>query len=552
MVVSLKNCNVECSSFAVLRRSLNRYLKLRGAGLEEMGGYTIRLQVGEAVPYSYMLEPEENGVSITASCDCDAHAAVGHLLALLNICEGTEFTPLRETVIHTHQKAVRGMYFATHFYNFYHSAPVEEVYEVIEDLALQGCNSLLVWFDMHHFASMQDPEAVELAERLKKFLLYSKSIGMSRAMLMLSNESFANSPEHLRAQWEPRGNYLHKLNGHFHVEVCPSTDEGMAEILRQRQEMLEYFRSVELDYVVYWPYDQGGCSCEKCEPWGTNGFLKILPHFQNLAKAYFPNAEVIVSTWDFDGFIKGEWDGLYRKLVSGELKGIKNVMAYFHNGDLPQSIAQEGAPNGIRLVDFPEISMHSTTPWGGYGGVLDMEYLERSWCKEIFDGGYPYSEGIYECVNKFIVLTCFYSGRYQTVQDALRGFIRQYFCCDGEDLFRAMLLMQHSTVKKKLNAEMHFGAWPIEKNRQFQVNAEKEDVLFIRETFEKYHNLLPEKITAGYMFRIFYLRAVIDWELMQNDFLFSKSEEAQNAVKELDAIYHTSGQSHEFVRPPVE
>lgn len=119
-------------------------------------------------------------------------------------------------------------------------------------------------------------------------------------------------------------------------------------------------------------------------------------------------------------------------------------------------------------------------------------------------------------------------------------------------MFRAMLLMQHSTVRKRLNDQMHFGAWPIEEQRQYQVNAEKDDIIFIRETFEKYQNLLPKKITTSYMFRIFYLRSVIDWELMQNDFLFSKSKAAQDAVKELEAIYHTSEQSNEFVRPPVE
>lgn len=544
MFFSLRNCNMGCSSFAVLQRSLNRYLRLRGAVLAETGDYTIRLQIRDTVSYSYSLEPEENGVSITASCDCDAHAAVGHLLSLLDVREGAGFTPLKEAVFHSHKKSVRGMYFATHFFNFYHSAPVEEVYDVIEDLALQGCNSLLVWFDMHHFTSMRDPEAVELAERLKQFLLYSKSIGMSRAMLMLSNESFADSPGHLRAKWEARGNYLHNLNGHFHVEICPSTEEGMAEILRQRREMLEYFRSVELDYVVYWPYDQGGCSCEKCEPWGTNGFLKILPHFQNLAKAYFPNAEVIVSTWDFDGFIKGEWDVLYKKLTTGELPDIRYLMAFFYHGNLPQCFAENGVPAGIHLIDFPEISMHCTMPWGGYGGVLDMDFLEGSWRGDFFDGGYPYSEGLFECVNKYIVLSCFYSGRYKTVREALRAFIRQYFCCDGEDMLLAMEKMQHNTKKEPVQTATQ--------EQQFRVEAAPEQIDFIWEVFEKYNRILPEKITSHYMFRIFYLRSLIDYELLHNEGLLSRSEKARNALLELEEIYHTSEKSCEYLRPPVD
>ena len=39
------------------------------------------------------------------------------------------FTPLAEAVTFTPVKPLRGMYFATHFGNFYHVAPIEEVLE---------------------------------------------------------------------------------------------------------------------------------------------------------------------------------------------------------------------------------------------------------------------------------------------------------------------------------------------------------------------------------------------------------------------------------------
>ncbi len=58
------------------------------------------------------------------------------------------------------EKRVRGIYFATHFHNFYHDAPVEKIQSYVEDLALWGLNELLVWYDMHHFNGADDPGAV--------------------------------------------------------------------------------------------------------------------------------------------------------------------------------------------------------------------------------------------------------------------------------------------------------------------------------------------------------------------------------------------------------
>ena len=127
------------------------------------------------------------------------------------------------------------MYFATHFHNFYHNAPIEQVYEVIEDLAMRGCNSLLVWFDMHHYYSMQDDGAQELVGRLRQMLKYANDIGMGGSLTMLSNEAFNSSPEELRAPNAAMGNYHHRPYGHYHVEICPSQPGGIEKILEYRR-----------------------------------------------------------------------------------------------------------------------------------------------------------------------------------------------------------------------------------------------------------------------------------------------------------------------------
>ena len=190
MKVKLHNSGMGTDSFEILKKSLQRFLVLRGSALcQDENAYFIEVKIDNSrAEGSYKITPNKNGVEITAYSDCDVHAAIGHLLSELDIRENKNFVPITDAIEHTPKKKIRGMYFATHFYNFYHNAPMEKVYEVIEDLAMQGCNNLLVWFDMHHFNSTKDEEAIELIDRLKSILHYANKIGIYGSMLMLSNE----------------------------------------------------------------------------------------------------------------------------------------------------------------------------------------------------------------------------------------------------------------------------------------------------------------------------------------------------------------------------
>jgi hypothetical protein len=106
----------------------------------------------------------------------------------LGACRGT-FVPV---------KPVRGMYFATHFHNWYHDAPVEKVVRYVEELALWGCNALSVWFDMHHYAGIDDPDAVKMLDRLRVILKSADGVGIRVGLTSLANEGYATSPSALR------------------------------------------------------------------------------------------------------------------------------------------------------------------------------------------------------------------------------------------------------------------------------------------------------------------------------------------------------------------
>lgn len=568
-----RNIGMGADSFEILKKSAKRFLNLRDYDLSEIenDSYVIEVSKNSSLENGeYKIIPTETGVEIEAECDCDIHAAFGHLLAELDLRENKEVKPLKEAISHKAKKKIRGMYFAFHGGNFYHSAPLEEIYEVVEDLALRGCNNILAWFDMNYYSSMDDEVAKNQADRIKSVFEHSNKLGISTSLLMLGNEAFRRpAPEELRAQYHVQGNYIIKPGGHYHIEICPSVEGGMEEILKQRREVLEYFKDVNVDYIVYWPYDQGGCTCKDCEPWGANGFMKILPHFKKLVGEYYPKCEVIVSTWYFDKFIDHEWDMFYEKMLKDEIAGTKTIMSFFpakepekpkgakriespydkllKRGKIPEFIRDNKIPEGIRFIDFPEISMYRCHPWGGFGAVLTSEFLENSNNETgyIYDGGFPYSEGIFEDANKFLVLTSFYQGRYTTADDAIRAYCKLEFCCDDEDLYDAVKKSQYSIPRLA-----HMLDEPGKEGCMQYEFENTEYIDYVYEVISKYNELLPKKITQNYKFRLFYLRSVIDYEMLHNDFYAEKSERCLKAMEEVDSIYFANKKTASDFRTP--
>ncbi len=534
----LINKNMPAEAFGILEKAAARILNLRSVPMGE--GYSVSFEIDTSLSDErYIITSEENGCLLRAADSLALFAAFGRFLRLSTFDGKGGFAPFAGTIDFTPKKKLRGMYFATHFENFYHSAPLEKIYEVVEDLALRGCNSLLVWFDMHHFTSMEDEGAQSLVKRLRAILAYANKIGIGGSLTMISNEGFASSPENLRAEWAVQNGYHTSPDSHYHVEICPSKAGGIEEILRARRVMLEHFADLKIDYVVYWPYDQGGCTCKECAPWGSNGFLKLLPHFKALVNEMMPKTKIIVSAWYFDKFTSGEWEGFTDRLDDEMFEDIPYILSFFANGELPPVLSERGMPEGVEFIEFPEISMWTCSPWGGYGASHLAGFLERnnSTGKDIYSGAYPYSEGIFEDANKFIELAL-YSGECENAIDALREYMKFEFCTDSDELFEALLLTEQTLARKRSHLE----------NIKVTI-ADPSKVENIREVFEKYNSILPENITSSRNFRLFYLRALIDSEIVRNEGYSIRSELCQQAMREIDGIYYVNERTCPWVRP---
>ena len=261
--------------------------------IESKGEVATHLAVAPGIgAEGFRIDDVDGGVRVTGNDTLGLLHGVGKLLRESRFEPG-RFVPGAWRGTSVPRLPVRGIYFATHFHNWYHDAPVHDVQRYVEELGLWGYNALAVWFDMHHYTGMDDPEAQAMVARLRAILQSARNVGMRTALTTLANEAYANSPEPLRSDPNTR-------RAHYRVELCPSIPEAMDLMLRWHDERLQAFADLEPDYLWLWPYDQGGCACAKCAPWGSNGFLKISEKVARLYRDRFPRGRVVLSTWLFD------------------------------------------------------------------------------------------------------------------------------------------------------------------------------------------------------------------------------------------------------------
>ena len=91
------------------------------------------------------------------------------------------------------------MYLATHFHNFYHDVPIEEVQQYVQELCLWGFNSIMVWYDMRHTKTFDDPEAAAYRARLKAILQSARDVGVGTTLTLIGNEADLACPKELWA-----------------------------------------------------------------------------------------------------------------------------------------------------------------------------------------------------------------------------------------------------------------------------------------------------------------------------------------------------------------
>ncbi|MBT3374549.1 MAG: hypothetical protein HN742_37500 [Lentisphaerae bacterium] len=427
-------------------------------------------------------------------------------------------------------KPIRGIYFAVHMHNTYHVAPTEDVTRYIEELALWGINTIAVYYHMFHYKGIDDPAACAFIDRLNAIFEAARAVGMKTLVLVTANDAYLNSPEPLR--------YVGDVPRNWGTELCPSKPAARELLLKQFREAFERFPDV--DYLNIWPYDSGGCLCDTCAPWGVKGLYPIAEEIARAFRETHPQGKVVLSTWYFDYNCGewGEWETFFDKNGSGELEWVDLVMAdgAYVNGYFPRQLLEH--PISKPVIGFLEISMRTGTPWGSFGANPMPGHIASEWArmKDTIQGGTPYSEGIFEDVNKVLwAQLCWDPDR--GVDAILEEYAAYEFSpdCAGE-VARALRGMEEVGRRE-----------PIAEGTNEIVLKDTTQIDGVWAAIDAVDRALPLERRTSWRWRLVFLRASIDVELKRSN--GTPTPGLGRAYDELFRLYGLDEDAMWFVRP---
>ena len=513
--------------------------------------YVLKISRSEALAadaYAFSAKTSE-GITLTAQSLSGLLMGIGRFLRETNYNDNG-FEPTIREEQSSPDCPVRGIQMDSHFCNFYHMAPESELREYVEDLALWGVNYIDVVFPLIDFCGWEDPEVYHVLKQIQAIYGAARALDMHFGMEIVPNQDFVTYREDLKAspnieEVPRRGN-----NGH---NICPNKPGALEYIKETYGYALRFLKEhgVTMDFICFWPYDEGGCSCELCSPWGANGFFKASHAIWETAREILPDVKIILSTWMFDTpGDQGEWSGLADNLARGN-GWVDYILADSHT-DFPEYPLTHEIPGGLPLLNYPEISMWALYPWGGYGANPLPKRFEQLWgqVREKVSGGIAYSEGIFDDINK-ISVTGFYWDREASVEETLRQYICYEFSADVyRDVREIIDIIESNHIRTAVGKNEN-------SSNDCNMKAVDEELCArarrAAELADKVDALIPEWAAKSWRWRILYIRAHLDRIRYERSLELSAerrgnswtkvligSEEAKRYMEELTTIYHSN------------
>ncbi len=462
-------------------------------------------------PEEYSLETSGTNATIRAGSFPGLIFASGKLLRSLEYRVDSLAVP-ELSIREKPNASFRCCYFARHFHNWYHMASDEELERYVEDLALWGFNAIAT-ISVPVVNLNLDPDSEDwrqAVDGVKTIRAASKRLGLSFTGLDCINQACLDMPEELKGtpNVDPkRGN-----NG---INACPSKPGGTEYLDRLTRAIFASFDGAQADFTCWWPFDEGGCECEQCGPWATNGFLKCAARYCKMVNDEFaPDQKFILSTWTYH---EDEFEAAWNWVK--DHPEVPYILADAH-ADFPKYPLEHPLPEGHKLITFPEISMQGRFPWGGFGATPQPRRFTELWeqVRGYVDGCMLYSEGPFEDINK-IIESGFYF-RNESAEDSLREYARYELAgSDPEDFVALCRDLEAILVLKDRNPEYAAAA----------LDAMKLAV--------KIDSEIVPKLRDCWRWRQFYCRCLLEYE--RNVRGNEKTQTCVDAILELQHLYHS-------------
>ena len=429
----------------------------------------------------------------------------------------------------------RIVYFARHFNNWYHRAGADEMVRYVEDLALWGMNGFLMQLDYPAVDMVWASEGDKAVFAAASVVLSERVRSLDMDLITFGGDNCMpeNMPPGIRATKDPKGS-----RGADQYNVCPEKPGALDCLMRFWREKMERQRHLSVSGLVYWPFDEGGCACEKCAPWGGNGYVRLIERLRRMNEGICPGAQHIVSTWFFRD---DDWKGFCDHLAKQDW-----INALVINDYGAKYLLKHPLPKDVPLITFPEISMWGRFPWGGTGANPLPARFERLYrqCQPVVNGFMLYSEGIYEDVNKIVV-----NGLYVDPKSAHDDMIREYARwelpgCDEHDFVSLCTMLEEiyetkSSIgmkgRKRPRVSQHVKDAPPEELARRERIAHEAAALA-----DRIDGMILPRMRRCWRWRQLYLRAKIDEAVYSaRD---ARTPAALTAYGELTNLYHAEKQ----------
>ena len=349
---------------------------------------------------------------------------------------------------------IRIHYMPAHFGNSFEVAWPGEMQRYLEDMALAGASGYGDWFDPNDMPDPYNPHvycstSMSLWERKKEFLRISKKLGLDTMLWVAHNVGFVDQ---MRPEWVGVRSHEHRVQGQV---LCPSIPEAR-EICIQNQDNL--FRDlkesgVEIDKLCFGPYDDGGCACNKCQPYYPT-FLEMVSEIVNCIKKYYPLVTVDICGWwasedemkqlkDFVDTTAREWFGTYQFSATYNVYEIPANIRNF-TGDIPLS--------SFMHIGFSDNNNDVYYKSGIHSAPDRIKSVVQSFKNVECKGFHTYNETFGEHLNIYISSRL---GRNpnQDINEILTDYCRQMYALKGKPLKDIVDILTDMQYLREENAE---------------------------------------------------------------------------------------------------
>ncbi len=428
------------AGFEVVRKDAEQLLKLRNCkNIDLVISYCSELDKD-----GYELDIADGGANINASDIGGAYAALG---ALLRSADWSGDEPVWHD-LHVKESPdlpMRHMLIPGHFGNVYECMGRNEMRDFLLDMRLSGGNGYVDRFDIGEltipFRSFGNGHSraiysADLLQHKVRHWLNAQEMGMDTGMTLNPNHVYIE-------QWDKElsAEYGEKYIGNL---LCPSLPKAREIIERNWSELYEYLADcgVNMTHIRPAPFDDGGCSCDKCSPYYKT-FLElcaeIAPHFLK----FWPECEGYLSGW----WTTDEEQELLRTFcLSGQAPWLKNYLfsTSYSVTDMPKDMASHIAPlqySSFVHCAFTKNASDKYNSGGLHTAVNRISSLLRQYPEVGCNGYLAYTEGTESHLNLHVINRLAYNLDCDTSRE-LAGYCRWYFglAPEGADDLAAIII----------------------------------------------------------------------------------------------------------------